>query len=311
MRAAVIILACFPFLAQAQGPIETRNHQAASLAFLRLDPRGDLLAPGQRSLSIALSDANSLRFEGPFREDGETQRLSVRYGRGFSRGEWSIEVPFLARNGGFMDPLIRSFHDLFGISNFRAGIPYGRVEEDLGPSGSFGSATGLGDIVGTVSRPLGPQALWTAALKLPTGNAGELLGSGGVDFGSSLFSRWKLGPRWSLFGQAGFVLQGKPSRLKGARSFVDQESVAVAYRLNSRDSWTVQWQSEPSAIETGGQFVDGPHRQLSLGFARRTAKSETLQAYFCEDGDFLNFRVPALVNIAPDFTIGLRWTRRF
>ncbi len=209
-----------------------------------------------------------------------------------------------------MDPLIRGFHDLVGISNFRASVPYGRVEEKLGASGSFGSATGLGDAVGTLSRPLGPQALWTVALKLPTGNAEELLGSGGVDFGSALFSHWKLGPRWSLFGQAGFVLQGKPSRLKDARTLIDQESLAIAYRLNSRDSWAFQWQSEPSAIKTGVRFVDGPHRQLSLGFTRHTTKSESVQAYFNEDGDFLNFSVPELVNIAPDFTIGLRWTKR-
>lgn len=210
-----------------------------------------------------------------------------------------------------MDPLIRGFHDLVGISNFRAGIPYGRVEEDLGVSGSFGSAIGVGDVVGTFSRPIGPQALWTLALKLPTGNAAELLGSGGVDVGSGLFTQWKLGPRWRLYGQFGLVLQGAPSRLKNARTLIDQESLSLAYRVNSRDSWTFQWQSEPSAIETGVQFVDGPHRQLSLGYTRRTSKTESLQAYFAEDGDFLNFRVPEVVNIAPDFTIGLRWTRRF
>ena len=311
VRAWFLILASSPFLAWAQGPIETRNHQAASLAFLRLDPRGDLLPTGEQALSLNLSVANSLRFQGVDREDQETQRLTLRYRRGISRGEWSFDVPIQARNGGFMDPFIASFHDLVGIHNFRGSIPYGRVEESLGASGSYGSAIGLGDVVASFSKPVGPQTFWTAALKLPTGNAEELLGSGGVDLGASIYSRWKLGPRWSLFGQAGLVLQGRPAKLRNARTLIDQESLSIAYRVNSRDSWTFQWQSEPSSIDTGNAFFDGPHRQLSLGFTRRVGAQDNLQLYFNEDGDFLNFSVPELVNIAPDFTIGVNWTRRW
>jgi hypothetical protein len=255
--------------------------------------------------------ANSLRFEGPIREDQETQRLALRYRRGVGRGEWALELPFLARNGGFMDPFVAGFHNLVGIHNFRGSIPYGRVEESLGASGSYGSAVGLGDAVASFSKPIGPQTFWTAAVKLPTGNAGGLLASGGVDLGASIYSRWKLGPRWSLFGQASLVAQGHPARLRNARTVIDQESLAIAYRVNSRDSWTFQWQSEPSAIETGKQFIDGPHRQLSLGYTRRIGTRDDLQLYFNEDGDFLNFRVPELVNIAPDFTIGINWSRRW
>jgi hypothetical protein len=278
---------------------------------LRLDPRGGLLAPGERSVTLSLSAANNLRFEGPVREDQETQRFALRYRRGVGRGEWAVEVPFLARNGGFMDPLIEGYHSLIGIHNFRGTIPFGRVEEQLGESGRFGETAGLGDIVGSYSKPIGPQMFWTVALKLPTGNAGGLLGSGGVDLGAAFYANWKLGPRWRLFGQAGLVLQGRPARLKGARSIIDQESLAIAYRVNTRDSWTFQWQSEPSAIETGRQFTDGPHRQLSLGYTRRMSDRDTLQLYFNEDGDFLNFKVPELVNIAPDFAIGVNWTRRW
>lgn len=209
-----------------------------------------------------------------------------------------------------MDPLIEGYHSLIGIHNFRGTIPFGRVEEQIGPN-RFGETAGLGDLVGSFSRPIGPQLFWTIALKLPTGNAGGLLGSGGVDLGASLYSRWKLGPRWSLFGQAGLVLQGRSTRLRNARALVDQESLAIAYQVNSRDSWTLQWQSEPSAVETGRQFMDGPHRQLSLGYTRRASDRDTLQFYFNEDGDFLNFHTPWLVNIAPDFAIGVNWTRRW
>lgn len=284
---------------------------AASLAFLRFEPRAGILGSSQRSLTLGFTSANNLRFEKGFREDGETERLGIVYRRGLSRGEWSVEVPFLSRGGGFQDPLIDAYHQLLGIHNFRGSIPYGRVEETIPGAGSFGSATGVGDLVGTFSKPLGGQAFWSVALKVPTGNAAGLLGSGNLDLGASISQRWKLGPRWALFGQAALVIQGKGSRLERSRDLIDQESLALSYRVNSRDAYTFQWQSEPSAVRTGNQFVDGPHRQLSLGYIRRLRGQDTLQAFFSEDGDFLNFRVPELANIAPDFTIGLVWGHRF
>lgn len=310
MRGIALILALSPFLAWGQGPIETRNGIAASLAFLRLDPRGPILAPGERTLSVRLMSANNLRFEGGVREDQETERLALRYRRGLVRGEWWVEVPFLSRGGGFQDPLIEGWHEMLGIRNFRGTVSYGRVEERLASSGSFGSATGVGDVVGAYSRPLGPQALWTVAVKLPTGNAGGLLGSGGIDVAASAYARWKLGPSFDLYGQLGVVLQGEGTRLDRARRWVDQEALALEYRPNSRDGWVLQWQSEPSAIFTGRENVDGPHRQLTLGYTRRLGEQDSLQVYFNEDGDFLNYGIPELVNVAPDFTVGIGWTKR-
>lgn len=294
-----------------QGPVETRNNRAASLVFLRFDPRGGILAPSERSLQVGLSSANDLRFDGLLREDAETERLSLRWRGGVQRGEWTLEVPFLSRGGGFMDPLIDGYHNLLGIHNLRDDVSYGHSEIDLPGSGRFGSASGIGDVVGAFSRPMGPQAFWTFGIKLPTGNAAQLLGSGGVDVGASFYARWKLGPRFTLFGQAGVVAQGPAPKLAHERGLIDQESLALEWRPNSRDGWVLQWQSEPSAIRTGLKFSDGPHRMLTVGYNRRIDASDSLQAFFSEDGDFLNYKAPELVNVAPDFTIGVRWTRRF
>lgn len=311
MRSPSVFLALAASCAWAQGPIDTRNHEAASLAFLRLEPRGELLAPSERTLGFDFSSANLLRFQGGYREDQETERLGVRYRMGVARGEWSVEVPFLSRGGGFQDPLISAYHDLIGISNFRGTVPFGLEEERIPGSGSFGSDTGLGDVTVAYSRALGRQAFVSYAVKLPTGNAGGLLGSGGVDLGVSLYDRWKLGRHFALFGQLGGVFQGHAARLDHARSLVDQEALALEYRPNSRDGYVFQWQSEPSALITGVQTFDGPHRQLSLGWSRRLSGKDSVQVYFNEDGDFLNFRVPQLVNVAPDFTFGINLVRRW
>ena len=311
MRFALSILPFLPLLAWGQGPIETRNGQAASLAFLRLGPRGGLLAPGRRTVGLGFLSANALRFERDgTREDAETERLALTLRWGVARGEWALEVPFLARGGGFQDPLIEAYHELIGIHNFRGTIPFGRVEERLPGSGAFRSAEGLGDVSGVFSRPLGPQAFLSLGLKLPTGNAGGLLGSGGVDLAASLYGRWKLGPRFDLFGQFGGVLQGGATRLARARTLVRQASLALVYRPNSRDAFVFQGQDEPSALRVGTRSR-GALRQLTLGYTRRLSSRDALQAYFNEDGDFLNYGVPALVNVAPDFTFGINLTRRF
>ncbi len=311
MRPPAFLLPLLASSACAQEPIDTRNHEAADLAFLRLGPRGGILEPGGRSLAFALSSANLLRFQGGYREDQETERLGIRYRIGVERGEWSFEVPLLSRGGGFQDPLIEGYHRLIGIDNFRGTVPYGRVEETIPGSGSFGSEAGIGDVTVAYSRPLGPQAFVSYAAKLPTGNAGGLLGSGGVDLAVSLYGRWKVARRWTAYGQLGGVFQGPAARLDHARSLVLQESVALEFRPNSRDSYVFQHQGDTSPMITGVQFLDGPHRQLSLGYARRLSRRDTIQLCFSEDGDFLNFRVPEVVNVAPDFTVGVNLTRRW
>ena len=169
----------------------------------------------------------------------------------------------------------------------------------------------MGDVSGVYSRALGPQAFVSGGLKLPTGNAGGLLGSGGVDFALSFYDRWKLGRHFDLYGQIGGVVQGHAVRLDHNRTLVDQESYAFVYRKDSRDAFTFQEQSEPSALITGNQVFDGPHRSLSLGYTRRLSGKDRLQLYFTEDGDFLNFGVPELVNVAPDFSIGVNYTTKF
>jgi len=311
VRGAFLFLALSPILAAGQGPIETRNARAPSLTFLRLNPRGPLLAPGERSFRFGLMSANNLRLRDGVREDQETERAEVRLGWGVARGEWTLHVPFLSRGGGFMDPLILGYHRLIGIHNQRETIPFGRSEEILPGIGSFGSATGLGDISATYSHAVSPNTFASFAVKLPTGNAGSLLGSGNVDVGMALYKRWRLGARFNLYGQIGGIYQGKPTRLRFARSLVDQESLALEFLQSSRDAFTFQWQSEPSALILGSRTFDGPHRQLSVGYTRQINPRDTVQFFMTEDGDFLNYRVPILVNVAPDISLGVNFTRRF
>jgi hypothetical protein len=174
-------------------------------------------------------------------------------------------------------------------------------------AGRFGSAAGLGDVSAAWTHRLNGRTLLTTAGKLPTGDASRLLGSGAVDVAAGLTYRTVLPRGWTFYGQAGVVGQGTATYLPSSRGLVDQWSMAFVGRANSRDAWTIQWQSESSATVTGIAGSDSPHRTASLGYERHLSSTTYLQAFFMEDGDWLNFRIPEIVNIAPDFTIGLRY----
>ena len=319
MRAFAIfsICACLGSRAWAQGPIETRNHRSTSLLFLRFDPRGRLLRAGQSELSGALIISNDLRklpnASAPaLVEDQETARLSVRYRQGFAWGEFEVEVPLLSRGGGILDPVMEWWHEhIIGVTNLRSQTPYGRSEVILPGSGRFGSAAGLGDITTQFSRSLTPAVDLSIGLKFPTGDASRLLGSGAVDEGINLSYRHRVSSRLAISSQVGWVGQGRATRVANSRSDVHQESLSFVMTPNTRDAWTLQWQGEASALVTGLPVSDETHRMLSFGYSRKLNSRDHVQVFFSEDGDFLNYRVPELVNIAPDFTLGLRWTRRF
>jgi hypothetical protein len=132
--------------------------------------------------------------------DGETLRATVGLRAGITpRLEVGIEIPFLSHGAGFLDSFIEGYHarlnlpdggrPAFARDRFRAGY----VGD--GESVFFDHAPGgvrLGDLVlaaraalvrGAGGRPAVAGAL---SLKLPTGDADRLHGSGSADLGASL-----------------------------------------------------------------------------------------------------------------------------
>lgn len=307
------------------GPIATRNGRALSLPFLRFVPRTEIMGPGEKSLEASVQVINDVRRDpkdvnekARLYEDAETQRVSVRYSQGLSNGlELSVEAPVLFRNGGFLDPIINWWHHtlLGGHYRVRDQVPEGLCIIHTPDSGDFGEAAGVGDLSFFVRKRLAPRLVAAVGLKLPTGNASQLLGSGAPDVGLD-FEYWTVAtPRFLRPGRlrfdasAGFVVQGKPTVLKHARGIVDQEFMGLTYLRNSRDAFVVQWQSEAAPALTVPS-ANGAHRMITFGYERRVSDRERMDFYFAEDQDLLP-GAPLVVNIAPDFTIGIRYVRKF
>lgn len=299
--------------------IHTRNHRTYSLPFYRVPVPSVVLPFGKGEYSFAYSNANDFRelymASGKFSiEDSETQILALSYRRGIGKGwEISAELPYLARGGGFMDPIIDWWHENFlqWSDKVRNKRPFGRSIVRFTDSDIFGSASGIGDLSITARKEL-PRGLQASiGIKAPTGEDSKLLGSGAWDAGISISKRWQLPRRMTATAQLGAVYQGVSDELKPARRFVHQEMLSFGYHANSRDTYVLQWQGEASALELGISRSDQTQRLMTFGLVRKMSVRDTMEFYFSEDRDLLNGKVPQVVSIGPDFTFGIRWSRRF
>lgn len=317
MRCFAIAVFAVPALAGAQGfgPLEVRNLRSLSLPFLRLDPRRPVLATGEKTITLDFTAANELNYlgNGEIREDYEMDRLLVRTRRGIGRGwDVTVDASLLSRGGGFLDPIVKAWHDhvLAGLNPYRTDAPFGRNYIVL-PDARFGAATGIGDISFAATKRLGAHSMVTVAAKLPTGNAGQAVGSGGADVATAFQTQVPLMRKLDLHLQAGVVVQSPSSSLSHARGLVHQAAFALTYRANSRDQWVMQLQSEDSATVTGVTASDTGHRIFSAGFQRRIDSRSWLELVFCENQDWPNWPIPRLANQGPDFTAGIKLTRKF
>ncbi|HEX2770300.1 MAG TPA: DUF3187 family protein [Geobacteraceae bacterium] len=129
--------------------------------------------------------------------DGETYRtnLALRYGigKGFEIG---LNVPYVVESGGFLDGAVEGFHGTFGLAaggrdevrhnrllftyTGRNGVERFNITH---ANGGFGDVrlSGAYQLFGGEPDSSSPIAL-RASIKVPSGNSGELHGSGSTDF---------------------------------------------------------------------------------------------------------------------------------
>lgn len=156
-----------------------------------------LLKPGSSRFQFQFDFTNNSIASESAREsvtlDGETYRARLIWKRGLGNG-WQIgaELPLISHQNGVMDNLIEGWHDLFGLSNRdRDPGPKNRLhysyERDGTTLSEMSSGTnGVGDLRLIASKQLGDPRTdrvlaLHAGLKLPTGDADKLMGSGATD----------------------------------------------------------------------------------------------------------------------------------
>jgi hypothetical protein len=164
--------------------------------------------------------------------DAEIREMRVTLGRSWSSGfAAQLEIPYRYTGGGMLDSAIDSWHDTFGLpEGARPSMPRDRIRIAYARGSTVlldmqSSADGLGDIALDVGRSLysetsGAAAVWLS-IKLPSGDADLLTGSGATDVSLAIAGERRLGEQWSAYGQASVTRLGHGER------FADQQQDTV------------------------------------------------------------------------------------
>ncbi len=216
------------------GPITIRNQMPLYLFYLQMAPdkakvveRNKFLINADYTVSnitvSAFTPATSLY---TVDIDLEVERITLdfRYGI-YDNLEIGLEIPYIALCQGYLDDLVESVEDGIGARTPRSRERQGSNEFDY----SFRynskylirqktSTHGIGDIVLNAKYQLLKESKWLwpnislrGALKFPTGEKDDLLGSGETDYGVGLLIDKGFFDRFFIYAGGNVVFIEKPS----------------------------------------------------------------------------------------------------
>jgi Protein of unknown function (DUF3187) len=293
-------LACLVPTACAQAePLATRNqHPLVALFGLPMPLAARLPAPDSGRAGAALNWSNfattDTTDQRSYTLDGEVVEIRVQaehaLGERFAvRGE----LAWRQLSGGSLDSLVESWHDLFGLPNgsrrrlpddallieYRSGeSTLLRVEDDT--SGIADLPLALGYQLTASQR--GALATWLT-VKVPTGQAEDLTGSGAVDVALSLAGERQLSERWQLFGQVNFAWLGQGDVLADLQQdFAGSLLAGTTWQAWRGLQLTAQLEANTAVVDTGTD-LDGDAIVLTLGGRYRTASGWAFDFGFSED----------------------------
>lgn len=323
-----------PALTEFRGPSPVGNERPYQLLFLAFDPENaTTLARNQSSLGLRLDLANDLLLPNPsfgavVEEDTETQRVTLTLRRGLGHAtDVRLQVPFMARNGGITDNLIRTYHFGVGLTKTSSDVFVGRpnvpsyrsILRFLRPDGTAvvdaHPATGLGDASVFLKRGVFSDGRTAAAvrlgLKLPTGDAKLILGSGGVDAGVDVDVMRRLRGRRALFADLGFIRMAKDRSIETAATSQVQYAVGLEWLVRRRESWVLQTEGGSRVVRTNNAHADATPATLAVAYKRQAGPHTVYTFTFMENGDIFGYHLPFLANIGPDATLsfGVEWRR--
>jgi hypothetical protein len=312
-----------------KGPLPTRNSEPLNTPFLSPIPAAAyVLRTGESRIDVNLDVVNNLLVIGPeqgrrYETDFEEQRLYLGYARGLgSRQEIGVRLPLIARNGGFLDEFIKSWHEIFGFQgggrgHHANGLVLFRVTNADGKTivDSTDSARGIGDTVIEYRYALteladdevgtrGVGAAVRALVKLPTGDSGSLFGSGAADAGIGLALTGRPTRNFAVHGNVSEVFVGDTTIPNlSPRGALTHWLLSVEYLLDGRTSLVFQTDDNPAPFRSGIEYADRPRRAFTFGAWHQVSPSCALDLSISEN-DFSE-----LAKTAPDFVLsfGSRW----
>jgi len=317
--AGVGALVCLVSAAGAQAePLLTRNqHPLVTLYGLPMPLAARLPGSGSGRLGATLNWSNIATTDST---DQASYTLDAEVFEVRVQGEHALgercavqgELAWRQTSGGSLDSLVASWHDLFGLPNgSRDRLPEDAllIEYRSGESTLLRideESSGLADLPLSLGYQLaanvhGAVATWLT-IKLPTGEAEDLTGSGAVDVALSLAGERQLSDRWQLFGQANLAWLGKGDVLADLQQdFAGSLLAGTTWKAWRGLELTAQLEANTAVMDTGTD-LDGDAVVLTLGGRYRTDAGWAFDFGFSED---------LQVDASPDFVLLLGVRRAF
>ena len=293
LRSIISLLVFFAVGAAAAevSPIALRNqHPVLHVYGLPTFQTAAVEKPGEGTVRLTFDMANHAETGDNRIEalvlDGESYFLNLSWRRGFK--DWlevGIDVPLVSHSGGALDGVIKNWHDIWGLSNSKRKGPDDQQQflfsvDDMRQLEVVDSVSGIGDVQLTAGIPLsrknenGKTALALRfGVKLPTGDADDLLGSGAVDGSVGLYGDSAMtlfGQSLGISGFAGVLGLGSGDVLSDRqRDFVPFGGGAMTWRASDRLGITAQFQVQGSYIDSDLDELGGSSVQLGFGASYR------------------------------------------
>ncbi len=304
------------------GPLPVRNFQAVQQLVLQMPgDRAAVVRKGTLDVRLELAETSSIARDVTDQAQAtmkfETLRagLFLRYGL-TDRVEVGMEIPALHRYRGFLEGAIMAVERATtGLAPARkalmdVGYVY-RIDKDGRTiiNGHEGG-TGLGDISffgkyqALKETSTMPTVSLRVAVKAPSGDTGQIFGSGHPDAGVGLALEKHLASRWIAYVNVNEVFP--TGRIAGlALRPVFSSQVAVEYLWSENLSFTAQFDYYSSPFHrTGTQTLDKGVTESAVGFSYRITPKMLWQVYGVENLDFIT-------GSAADFTVSTVLTYRF
>ncbi len=255
----LIVLNSVPVFADQAEPDDTPFYTRNMNPFIQVyglpgHESGGIIPPGKFETRVIIDAANSYAVSNTGNEkiilDGETNRVNVVVRYGFSeRFELGIDLPYIFHQRGVFDDFIEGWHDFFDLPEGdrksrgqkileyhyeRNGRTLHRTETASSGPGDLllsGSTEIFNEKNGTLSRTVSLRT----SLKLPTGSAAKLHGSGGTDFSLRLANKDLMtlaDLQTALWGSIGILIPGKGKVLDEIRKdLVFFSSLGISRKL--------------------------------------------------------------------------------
>lgn len=243
--------------------------------------------------------------------DGESYFLTLSSRRRLANGmELGIDVPLIAHQHGFLDNAIESWHDTFGMSNTKRRGPADQLYFSYAGNGAGyelnSPSFGLGDIQLTAAMPIRERAndgdfdvALRASIKLPTGDADKLLGSGAADFSIGAYVAGT-GTLWNrplrVSGFLGALILGDGDVLTEIqRTTVPYGGIAGNWYASERLTIATQLSAQGAYYDSALKELGGDSLQLAVGgYYRLRDRNASLGFAIVED---------VSANATPDFAL--------